>query len=152
MILDKIENCTTYAGLSEHFRKAFDYLATGAYKQLPVGRHPIDGDNVYISVQKNALKPWEQGAWEGHRNYADIQIVIDGQEIMGVRSLGDTPVSQPYDAARDVLFCQADAEGIALPMESGDFCVLFSQDLHRPNIRRENGPTESLRAVVKVKL
>lgn len=152
MILDRIENGRQYAALSENFKKAFDYLATGAYKTLPAGRYAIDGDNVYITVQKNTLKPWAEGAWEGHRNYADIQLVIDGQEIMGVRSLSETPVSQPYDAAHDIFFCQADADGIALPMESGDFCVLFPQDLHRPNTQRENGPTESLRAVMKVKL
>ena len=57
MILDKIENCTTYAGLSEHFRKAFDYLATGAYKQLPVAGIPLMGTTYIFPCRRMRSSP-----------------------------------------------------------------------------------------------
>lgn len=152
MIYDKLKNCARYAGLSPYFKKVFDYLANTDLAALPVGRYDIDGDNAYLLVQDKSLSPWERGVWEGHRKYADIQLVIEGEEILGVRPADDVEVSAPYDPQKDVLLFHPEAEGLALPLEEGAFAVLFPWDAHRPGILKPGGRTQSRRAVLKVRL
>lgn len=152
MIYDKLKNCAQYAGLSPYFKRAFDYLAAADWAALPVGRYDIDGDNVYLLVQEKRLSPWEQGVWEGHRRYADIQMVIEGAELLGVRTTEGLEIARSYDPQKDALLFRPDAEGIALPLEQGDFAVLFPGDAHRPGILQPGGAPNSRRAVLKVRL
>lgn len=152
MIYDKISNCAQYANLSEPFRKAFDFMQSHDLAALAVGRHEIDGDNAYLMVQEKVLADWENGVWEGHCKYADIQLVVDGEEILGVRSTENLAVSQEYNGEKDFLLFDQKAEGLALPLEKGDFAVLFPADAHRPGIRKPGGKAESRRIVVKVKV
>lgn len=152
MIYDKLKNCAQYAELSPFFKKAFDYLTAVDLAALPVGRYDIDGDNAYLLVQEKSLSPWEQGVWEGHRRYADVQLVIEGAELLGVRTTEGLEISRTYDAKKDALLFRPDAEGIALPLEQGDFAVLFPGDAHRPGIQKPGGALNSRRAVVKVRL
>lgn len=153
MIYDKLENCELYAGISPYFAKAFAFMKANDLASLPLGRHEIDGDNAYLMVQeKNPLSDWDKGVWEGHRKYADIQLVVDGEEILGVRSIQDLPISQEYNEEKDFLLFQQEAEGIQLPLEKGDFAILFPQDAHRPGVRKPGGRTSSRRIVVKVRV
>lgn len=154
MILDTLANAYRYAGLSERFAKAFDYIAAHDLKSMPVGRYAIDGDDVYVMVQCLPLKHWNEGGWEAHQQYADIQLVLEGKELLGVRPAAGMAVTQEYCAENDVAFFDPDAPGMAFPITDNDFLVLFPQDAHRPCIRREEegAPTESRRAVLKVRL
>lgn len=154
MIADKLKNWRCYASLSPRFEKAFRYLAELDLMALAPGRYDIDGDQVYMLVQEMDLKPWVQGSWEAHRSYADIQLVVQGRELLGVRSADGMPVTEEYDPAKDVMFFQPNAPGLPLPLADGEFAILFPQDAHRPCIcREESAPCmHSRRIVVKVRL
>ena len=152
MIYDKLKNCMQYAGISPYFAKAFAFMLENDLNQLPVGKYEIDGTNAYLMVQEMELKDWENGVWEAHRNYADIQMALNGGEILGVRSIEGIAVSQPYNPTKDAELFDQKAEGTVLPLEKGDFAVLFPQDLHRPGIRKPGGERATRRVVVKVRV
>lgn len=152
MIYDKLKNCMQYAGVSPYFAKAFAFMMEHDLETLPVGKYEIDGANAYLMVQEMNLKDWEEGVWEGHRNYADIQMAVYGGEILGVRSMEGIAVEKPYNPEKDVEFFDQKAEGSILPLEKGDFAVLFPQDLHRPGIRKPGGALPTRRIVVKVRV
>ena len=154
MVLDKLRNGSCYAGLSPAFATAFHYLRTADLDALPVGRYTISGDDVYMLIQEADPKPREQGIWEAHKMYADIQLVIHGEEVLGVGNIQEMDVFQPYDAKRDIVIFSPKADGWMLPMADGDFAILFPQDAHCPCICRmqENACMKSRRAVVKVRL
>lgn len=83
MILDSVKHLNRYAGLSAAFGLAIEYLSRNDLTKLEPGRYPIAGDEVYLMIQQPELKKWEEGHWEGHRRYADIQVVLSGEERIG---------------------------------------------------------------------
>ncbi len=154
MILDKLSNCSCYAGLSPAFAAAFHFLKMVDLNTLPVGRYHISGDDVYLLIQEAGLKPREQGIWEAHKLYADIQLVIHGEEFLGFGNTQEMDILQPYDAKRDIVIFKPKIDGLMLPVADGDFVILFPQDAHCPCLCREqeNACMKSRRAVVKVRL
>ncbi len=154
MILDTLQNAGRYTGLSARFKKAFDYISSHDLASLPVGKYEIDGNDVYLMVQHMPLKHWHEGSWEAHRKYADIQLILQGRELLGVRPAYGMETEQEYSEEKDVVFFKSDAPGLAVPVTDNDFLVLFPEDAHRPCICREEAgsPMESRRAVLKVRL
>lgn len=151
MIYDAVKNAGHYAGLGERFQKAFDYLNATDLSQLPVGRHEIDGEDIAIIIQDAVLKPWDEGRWEAHRRYADIQIVIHGRECIGFCLSDGAKVETPYAPEKDVMFYE-DMPGNAGIVNAGEMMILFPQDAHRPCIQTDEGPATVRKAVLKVRL
>src|SRR5262245_7996093 len=114
MIYDTLQNASLYAvpgTLGSRIAKAFDFLRRPDLATVERGRHDIDGDNVFALVQDYETKPREQGKWEAHRKYIDVQYVVSGDECIGYANLGTLKITKDYDDKDDYLL----AEG------SGDF-------------------------------
>ncbi|MFO0901652.1 MAG: YhcH/YjgK/YiaL family protein [Pirellulales bacterium] len=132
MIVDTLNNAATYRGLPERFQRALAYLASQDLAALPLGRIDLEGDSLFVLVQEYDTKRPEEGRWEAHRRYADIQLVPTGRERIGVGRIEQMQVDAPYDAQRDVGFFQGAGDWITL--ESGRFAIFFPQDVHLPCI------------------
>ncbi len=63
--------------------RALDFLKNTDLKALPGGRHAIEGDMMYANVDDVETKLFETTKPESHRNYVDIQFMVDGEENMG---------------------------------------------------------------------
>ena len=50
MILDKVENLGKYVSLNPNFAKALEFMQTGNFDELPLGRYEICGDLVFANV------------------------------------------------------------------------------------------------------
>jgi YhcH/YjgK/YiaL family protein len=81
MILDTLAQWRTYAALSPRLAKGFAFLETVS-PTAALGRHEIDGDDVFALVQRYTTKPIEERVFESHRKYIDIQYVLQGREVM----------------------------------------------------------------------
>jgi YhcH/YjgK/YiaL family protein len=87
MIIDNLKNAKLYYNLNDRMARAFKFLDERDLAKLEVGKHEIEVDNIYASVEEYQTKPKEEGRWEGHRKYLDIQYMIKGQELMGCTDL-----------------------------------------------------------------
>lgn len=131
------------------FRQALTYLA--ALEAFPpVGQADIDGEEVFASVQSYDTKPHADIPWECHREYIDIQFVYSGKEKVGVAPVAGIP-GFDYDQANDIAFTQDKTEGEWVPLEAGDFVVLFPEDAHRPRGYFADAPEAVQKIVVKVR-
>ncbi len=146
MIYDNIKNAQTYANLGPRFRQAFDYLKSTDLASLPVGRIELDGQKMYVMVQEYTSKLKEQGRWEAHRRYVDLQFIVSGKEKMGYASL-DRLTLGDYNPDKD--FQALSGEGVLLPMGPGDFMLLWPQDAHMPGMADES-PMPVRKVVVKI--
>ena len=146
MIYDNIKNAQTYANLGPRFRQAFDYLKSTDLTALPVGRIEVDGQKMYVMVQEYTSKLKEQGRWEAHRRYVDLQFIVSGKEKMGYASL-DRLTLGDYNPDKDLQALSGD--GVLLPMGPGDFMLLWPQDAHMPGMADES-PTPVRKVVVKI--
>lgn len=137
-----------YAANKPYWDKAFAFLKEQDLKTLSVGKHEIDGENVYASVTENPSKNFDSTQWEAHRKYIDIQYVIEGKELIGVAAVSQATVIKPYDGKKDV--ANYSTKGKMLRAVPGTFFIFFPADVHRPNITP--GGNEMVRKIViKVK-
>ena len=149
MILDQLDHAALYAGVNDRLATAFQYLAAHDFTQIEPGRYELDGERVYAMVQQYDTKPSNQGKWEAHRQYIDVQYVAAGTERMGYAPL-ESLSAGPYHEDGDYLLLEG--EGIFLPMPAGTFVVLAPQDAHMPGVASVSGPSPVRKVVVKVQV
>lgn len=149
MIVDTLSNLEQYRGISTLFSQAVDWLSHTDFQSLPLGNSAIDGKKLYVIVQERDTKPAEEGLWEAHRQYIDIQVVTEGRELMGYCPISRLETNVPYSDAKDVEFYAGAAESLCL-VEEGMFAVFFPQDAHMPNISVGDGAERGKKLVVKV--
>ena len=143
-----VEFYRQYHANKQYWDKAFDYLKTQNLQSLSLGRHEIDGDNVYASVTENPTKDFDSTTWESHRQYIDLQYVIAGKEEIGVASPQKLTVVKPYDAKRDV--ANYSGKGKLYHARPGTFFLFFPSEAHRPNIADGNKAADK-KIVIKIR-
>jgi YhcH/YjgK/YiaL family protein len=146
MILDRIENAHLYYRVHKRFQNAFDYISKINIHTLPVGRHEIDGTNMYALVQEYSTKPKEKGIWEAHRCYIDLQYVVQGAEGIGYANIHQLRQGE-YDDSRD--FLPLHGQGGLLTLTSGSFVLLMPEDAHMPGLVIGE-PADVRKIVVKI--
>jgi biofilm protein TabA len=146
--VDAVEFAKQYSANKVYWDKAFAFIRDKNLKELPAGKYPIDGENVYATITDGPEKEFEKTAWESHRKYIDVQYVITGKEKIGVESLSKATVSKPYDEAKDGANYTATGEFyVATPDE---FFLFFPTDVHRPNIKVDGFDTAK-KLVIKIR-
>jgi biofilm protein TabA len=148
MITDHLTNGLCYAAIDARLARAIEFLQRSNLAAMPEGRHDIDGDAIYALVQSYTSKLPEEGRWEVHQRYADLQIVVDGEERMGYGQIGRF-ARGPYDAAKDVEFLTGDGDFVRL--SAGEFIVLWPGEVHMPGMAAV-GPTAVRKIVVKIRM
>jgi YhcH/YjgK/YiaL family protein len=131
MIIDNIKNSHLYYTVHPRFKNAFDYIHQIDEDTIPVGKYEIDGDNMYALVQEYNTKLKEQGFWEAHRRYIDLQYVVQGAEGFGFANINHLQQGG-YDSSKDFLPLQGDGDFFTL--RSGCFILLLPQDAHMPGM------------------
>ncbi len=129
MIFDLLSNSALYAGITPRLKIAFDYLTSTDLAALPVGRIDLDGSRVYVLVQEYMTKAPEEGKWESHKRYLDVQYIHSGCERIDI-ALVNTMQLGEYVEERD--FQAMNGEGSPLILQAGSFAVFFPQDAHKP--------------------
>lgn len=148
MIIDKIENAALYAGLSERLAAGFNYIQNTDLIHTEPGIYEIEGEDVLAVVQEYESKQQSDCKVETHYNYIDIQYVIDGQERIGVASLGR---QVPYEVNHEKDYAFYDTETALIPLTPGMFAVFFPSDIHQPGVAM-GLPGKVKKVVVKVRL
>ena len=149
MILDTLANHAQYSGISPRFARAFAFL-----QQLPadaaIGRHEIDGEEIYAFVQQHMTKPIAEKQLEVHRKYIDIQYIVKGRELIYWAPLADlTNVTMAFDEKVDAALYTGIPDMVPVQLRAGQFSLLFPDDGHAPSCAWD-APAEVLKVVVKV--
>ena len=76
MIFGHIQNFEQdKAALSPVLQAGLLYLKNTDVSKLTIGKHDIDGENMFVSVSEYEVEPKEQRRPEAHQKYIDIQYV-----------------------------------------------------------------------------
>ncbi len=148
MIVDTLDNAARYCGLGERIATALNYLRDTDCTKLGVGKIPIQGEQIFALVQDNTTKTRDQGVWEAHRKYIDVQFVAAGVEEMGYANIKTLTVKKPYDEQAD--YALFDGIGIFLTVPAGSFAIFFPEDGHIPGSAVDGQPASVRKVVVKV--
>lgn len=130
MILDKLENLKKYENLGKGFKTVAEFARANDLIALPLGKSPVSKE-VYYNRQEYFGKENGNGLYESHVKYADVQIVLAGEETIDY-SPSVAVVSEPNE--KDCYFsCGEDKS--ALHLKAGEFAIFFPGELHRPGLK-----------------
>lgn len=152
MVKDLLALADRYRSLGPRFARAFDFARATDFTALADDTYPVGGpedeNGVRALVQRYSTKPASAGRWEAHRTHIDLQMVVQGEEYVGVAPLARlTP--EPYDADRDLLWLTG--EGDRVTLRPGEFVLLWPEDGHMPGMAIGE-PCQVLKVVFKIRV
>jgi len=140
------------AALSPVLQAGLLYLKNTDLSKLPLGRHDIDGDNIFVSVSEYELESKENRRPEAHQKYIDIQYVALGEEMIGYSLLSSKyEITKDELTERDVIFYKAVEHEAELVLKPGVYAIFFPTDVHRPGCKSSD-KIQVKKIVVKIAL
>ena len=144
MIIYHIDNILVYRELITGLEAGIRALQSR--DKWEPGRYEFEGG--YFMIQEGVTKPMEEGTYEAHRRYVDVQILLSGcEELAWKEYQGLTPVI-PYNPDKDQERLAGKREHIMLISE-GMFYAAFPQDGHKA-VAHTKEPHSYRKAVMKL--
>lgn len=153
MIVDKLKNLEAYVSIHPNFKTALDFIKKNDLSKLEPGKYEIDGKEVYMMRDDYEPRSLEKCFFEGHQNYADIQIVLEGFEYLGYHNIDNKEgvvTTDAYNPEKDVEKYQIE-EFTKLYLNNDMFAIVLPQDLHMPKLATEKQSFVK-KAVFKIKM
>lgn len=150
MFFSHISVATKYNYLDDKFLAAYKWLSETDFTDIAVGSYPIC-EGVTANVQEyNTIAP-EEGYFETHDAYFDIQYVISGKEQFGICKR-DNLVVRENIPERDLVFYEEPAISGSVLLLPGDLIIVAPEDAHKPRCVAGDAPEFVRKIVVKVKV
>ena len=135
MIVAKINDTAAIEAIYPKMKTALQWLRDNyaTIHQTGVSRVDIE-DGVWANVETPSMKHIDQQVLEVHRNYIDIHVPVDRDEMMGwlpLHKLGK--VVTPYSTERDIAFYN-DTPLTHFTLHPGELCIMTPLDAHAPII------------------
>ena len=148
MIYDSLENFGLYFRPYERLYRAISF-AQQLDKAHPDGKIEIESENIFAIIMRYQSKPADELVFETHKKYIDIQLVLEGEELIDVSVCKSMKCTQEYSIEKDVTLWQPNEDYGSLLMRPGRFTVLYPQDIHRTG-RCIDSPEAVRKMVIKV--
>ena len=150
MIADILKNRHLYESISTRIKTSLEYIATTDFLKMDAGKYELDGANLFVLIQEYDTIPREQGKWECHQKYIDIQYIAEGIEQIGVNNIGKMQVTVEYNPEKDIAFLSGDGDYVTF--SKGSYGIFFPEDAHQPRIAPGDVPEKVKKVVVKIKI
>lgn len=152
MIFGNIKDAKRYYSVHPKFKEAFEFLKKLSQEDLPRG---VSEDGFKINVptsfsdNSDVDKNGASRVFEAHKSYLDIHYCIAGSEGFGYNDISRlTPITE-YNEEQDFQLFEGNAYKLIL--HPGDFCIVFPEDAHIPQLIGDPDG-KVMKAIVKIKL
>ena len=149
MIADIIKNRHLYYAISPRIKTALEYIAETDFSAVEPGKIELDGSDIYALIQEYDSIPIEEGKWECHRRYIDIQYIAEGVEQIGCNNILKMSVKTEYSPGKDIEFLSGPGDFITF--HKGSFAIFFPEDAHQAKIAPDDVPGPVKKILVKIK-
>ena len=119
-------------------------------ENAPEGRYEIKGDELFINIMSYETNAYENCVYENHKNYIDIQMMMEGEEDIGYAPEEKLTVKTPYTP--DIAIFNMTEPEEAVRISRGIACVIFPPEPHAPGMAVDGKPKKVKKMVAKVKL
>jgi YhcH/YjgK/YiaL family protein len=144
MIFDSLKHIDNYQGLGRVY-EALKFLVETDFSTTELGKYELT-DDIYYMVQEYDTKP--KTVSEVHEKYIDIQLVLSGEEVIGVAPIECEKELVDAKPEKDVWHYTCATQPMTL--RAGEFMVLYPSDIHMPGATLGD-PAAVRKVVVKVK-
>ena len=152
MIFSKLcanDPCLAYP---QAIRQVLDWLRNTDTMALPLTRHDIQGDEIFVNVMDMTTRPFEGSHPEVHQKYIDLMYWPEGGERIGVAPyLGTEKVFEARPEGDIALLEDVENESFLLAT-AGCYGVFFPWDAHRPGLMLGEAPATSRKCVAKIQV
>lgn len=144
------------------FAKAFEYLAEALQNGSNVNKRllslaidafekvDLDKNNFGLEQVYNT-KDRKDCFFESHREYIDVQFILEGEEIIELTNSNDLIVNFEYNKEMDLIKYETTNQSSILRLKKGDVAIFYPQDAHMPCVKLINS-VKVVKTVVKVKI
>lgn len=150
MIYGKLCYLSRCKGPHNNLNAAIDWIENRMkLDDLSIGTTVIDGDNVYVNRFDYVTEPADKLLFEAHERYADIHLLLSGEEAIHVSNIQDL-TEEKREPEDDYIGYSGESQAICV-MRPGTFLLVFPEDAHKV---KASYLTESTvqKAVVKIKM
>lgn len=145
MIFDALKYIDNYKELKNLY-PALKFLAETDFSAHELGRFDLN-DSCYYMVQQYDTAP--KTLAEGHEKYIDIQLIVSGEEVIGIAHIDCEKELVEANPEKDCWLYRCKSSPVTL--KPGSFMVLYPNDLHMPGTTL-GAPVSCRKVVVKVKI
>lgn len=147
MIVCPFKDLKRYASLIPGLAEAVE--AAAAITDFTPRTIPLSGGNR-ILVQKSTTKDaLTAGKIEAHRNFLDIQYVVEGRETVGWADVSTLTPADAFNTEKDVGFYKGHVD--FMNIGAGNCYVVFPEDAHMPGVHLD-APHDEIKLVLKLHL
>lgn len=114
--------------------EALKYLRDLKITKADIGKHIVD-QNFFFIVQEYVTKLESEFKLESHREYIDIQLIVNGCEAMDLSDISRLNILEEYSAVNDVLLWEAPERMMRVTLKKGDYIILYPENAHRGAVR-----------------
>lgn len=133
MIYDTLNNLGNYLPLAPEAVKALLQALPAYSTDSPNGKTILIQDKLFILVQRYATRSFAESKVETHSNFADLQMLLAGNEYIGYAPVDKLEVLTSYQEQDDyALFAAEEKKVTLLPLEPGNFAIFFPEEGHMP--------------------
>lgn len=150
MIYTEIESLKRYRGMGKYLDEAIDFLCSHPLEEFQAGHYEINGSQLYMNVFDYETILEEEGFFEAHEHYADIQMTIEGEELVGVSEMTKVKIKS-IDREKDLIEVTGQPEHY-MRLSPGKALIVFPEDAHMVKLAAEGMPSAVKKAVIKLYL
>ncbi len=147
MIICKRERLRTYEGALPGIGAALDALASLGDAPKPCR---VEFKGGYLFIQEGKTAPVEEGMFEAHRRYIDVQVLLKGCERVLWNDLDCLAPEGAYSDEKDKLALTGDA-ALSFDVPAGMAWAAFPEDGHMA-CRNPGRQERFLKAVIKLEV
>lgn len=143
--------CTDLAQLALVSPRAAAFVQEHDLATVSCGRHEL-GEGDYVNVMEYTTRHRCDCCYEAHRDYIDIQMVLQGTETLEVAPKDALELTSPYDSEGDCSLYNGSYQGERFCMTPGRWCLVMPQDAHMPGASPTDEPAPVKKAVFKIRV
>ena len=148
MIYDSIDNFVMYAPKiipgSEKLLPFLEAVRSGSFEEIKNS----DPGLLDLRFGEYETRKAEEVPFESHRKFWDLQIVMEGEELVGYSRLEALSETSEYDPVCDITFYSG--SGQMFRLGKGMMMLLSPFDGHQPGVSSGKTPSQIRKIVVKL--
>lgn len=150
MLYLDMRNTADYSFLPESVQKAIQFAKSLDLKNMEKGMHELEGQDLFVNIIEYETKDSEDRFWEGHKDYLDMHVPIEGEECIEVSFIDNMNVTG-YEKENDFVQAQGPAQIKVFP-KNQEALILYPQDIHKTAVKTNGNSEKVKKAVFKIKI
>ncbi|KNC93919.1 N-acetylneuraminate anomerase [Trabulsiella odontotermitis] len=120
------------AGLPQAIADALTQALAAKPEHKEAGQYLLQGDTLYMNVMQFATQLPQEKRAELHRDYLDIQVLLEGEERIHYGLNGSARECDVWNEEGDYQLCDAIEGEQTLTLKPGMFAVFMPGEPHKP--------------------